>query len=72
MLSIGNYPKILKEYEYGMKCANLKILQTIMKLDLLLIQKIELFSDDPTEFGKNLTANGKDNNPVPTALGPTC
>lgn len=43
-----------------------------MKLDLLLIQKIELFSDDPTEFGKNLTANGKDNNPVPTALGPTC
>jgi hypothetical protein len=30
----------------------------------MLIQKIELFSDDLTEFGKNLTANSKDNNPV--------
>jgi hypothetical protein len=64
MLSIRNYPKILKEYGYGMKCAILKILQTIMKLDLLLMQKIESFSDDLTEFGKNLTANGKVNNPI--------
>ena len=47
-----------------MKCAILKILQAITKLDLLLIQKVELFSDDLTEFGKNLTANRKVSNPV--------
>jgi len=30
----------------------------------LLTLKIELFYDDLTEFGRNLTANGKVNNPV--------
>ena len=34
------------------------------EIRFIVIQKIESFSDDLTEFGKNLTANGKVNNPV--------
>jgi hypothetical protein len=68
----GNSPNISKSYEYKMKSIIRKKIESFLNLELPLIQKSEMFSDNLTAFGKDLTVFGKVDNPLNSSNTENC
>jgi hypothetical protein len=61
---LGNNVIVSKSYQYKMKSSIRRKLQTFFNLELPLLQKSGIISDDLTLFGKDLTTIGKVDNSI--------
>ena len=69
---LGNYITISKSYEYKMKSSIRRKWQTFVNLELPLLQKSGIISDDLTVFGKDLTTYSKVDNPINYSNNENC
>src|SRR5437867_11203815 len=60
---LGNV-KVSKAYQYKIKSVIRKKLEILTNVEIPLIQKTGIFSNDLTLFGKNLTTYGKVSDPI--------
>lgn len=68
----GNNAKLSKSYEYKMRSNIKKKLRIFVDLELPLIQKSGIISDDLTVFGKDLTIYIKARNSINSSYSANC